>query len=149
MELHTLSKINGISRTKKRLGRGVGSGKGCHTVGRGNKGQKSRTGYNLPNGFEGGQIPLYKRMPKIGGFKNFRAKSVYTFSIGALNIFEEGSEVTVYSLAAKGLIRELGRKTTVKVLGSGELTKKLTLKGLTYSESAKKALDKAGVKIVE
>src|SRR3990167_3196593 len=70
MELHTPTRLKGNKKPAKRIGRGIGSGVGGHTVGRGQKGQKSRTGYNIPRGFEGGQVPLYKKLPQIGGFKN-------------------------------------------------------------------------------
>lgn len=145
-----ISNINGLkNRTKsaKRVGRGIGSGKGGHTTGRGQKGQKSRGGNSVPFGFEGGQVPLYKRLPQIGGFKNARAKRIIDLDISRLNVFDEGATVTVKDLVNKGFLSK-STKSKVKLLGSGELTKKLILKGFLFSESAKKKAEKSKSEIV-
>ena len=140
-------KIIKNKKKSKRVGRGIGSGKGGHTVGRGTKGQKSRTGNKHLVGFEGGQVPLYKRMPQIGGFFSHTAKKVVNISLSDLNTFKDGSKVTVKDLVAKNIIDTLDKKALVKVLGNGNLEKKLTLIGFTYSKSAKEALEKAGCEL--
>jgi|SRR3989338_3548026 len=147
MNLNELKKIQGNKRPAKRLGRGRGSGKGMHTVGRGQKGQKARQGYNLPRGFEGGQVPLFRRLPMMGGFKNPLSKDIIALDISKLNIFEDGSEVTVQNLLEKGVVKRLP-KYGVKLLGSGKLTKKLTLKGFLVSKSAGEKIYKAGAKLI-
>ena len=144
MELHTLLKTKTPSR--KRVGRGIGSGKGGHTSSRGSKGQKARTGYNLPRGFEGGQVPLWKKVPQIGGFKNARAKRIISVSIAKFNIFEDGAVITPYSLIEAGIFKKLSR-SKVKILDYGKLEKKVELKGFIFSKSAKEKLEKAGAKI--
>jgi len=143
MNLNELRKISGNKRPSKRIGRGRGSGKGMHTVGRGNKGQKSRKGYNLPIGFEGGQVPLYKRLPTMGGFKNPLSKDIIIVKLSMLNDFKEGSEITPQLLLKSGIIKRIP-KFGVKLLGNGKLTKKLTLKGFLVSDSAGKKTQKAG-----
>lgn len=143
MDLSKLGKIKGITKKSKRLGRGIGSGKGGHTVGRGNKGQKARGGKKPWLGFEGGQVPLYKRMPQIGGFKNYHTKDIVNVNIYKLEVFKEGSKVTPKLLVDKNIIERVG-KGGVKILSNGKLSKKLILKGFTYSASAKKYLEKIG-----
>jgi large subunit ribosomal protein L15 len=143
MNLNNLPKTNQI-RKAKRLGRGFGSGKGGHTVGRGAKGQKARN--TIPFGFEGGQIPLYKRLPFYGGFKNPTKKDVIAISMQDLNVFKEGTEVTVDKLLEKGIISRKP-KHFVKVLANGKIEKKLTLKGLKVSKSVEAAIKKAGGKL--
>lgn len=143
MDLHKITKIKGNKRPSKRVGRGGGSGKGWHTTGRGQKGQKARVGYNLPIGFEGGQVPLFKRLPMIGGFRNHRAKRIVGISLDLLNHFREGATVEPKDLVEKNIIKQLPRDG-VKILGSGKLEKKLTLKGFLYSASAKKLIEKSG-----
>lgn len=145
MNLHELPKLGGKQKRKKRVGRGYGSGKGGHTSGRGTKGQKARNKVSI--GFEGGQNPLYKALPQARGFKAF-AKIVPT----AVNVrdidrkFNDGDMVDMEALAKAGLI---GTKTQyVKVLGEGEMTKKITLKGLKVSKSAREKVEKAGGKII-
>ena len=128
------------------MGRGIGSGKGGHTVGKGMKGQKSRKGHKIPVGFEGGQVPLYKRLPRLGGFRYFNSKSIAVVSLDKLNLFAEGSEVSEKSLFEKGILNK-ATKNGVKILGSGKLTKKLILKGFLYSESARKKVEKSGTVI--
>ena len=146
MELSNLIKQNGIKRKKKIVGRGIGSGKGGHTVGKGNKGQKARKGKKIAVGFEGGQVPLYKRLPQIGGFKNSRSRQVGVVNLSVLNQFEEGSNVTPQSLIDNGYFKMLP-KHGVKLLASGKLEKKLTISGFIYSESAKEKITKSGSKI--
>jgi large subunit ribosomal protein L15 len=144
MELHNLEKIKGIRRKKKIIGRGIGSGKGGHTVGRGQKGQNSREGHKHSQGFEGGQTPLYKKLPQIGGFRNPMARIVVTVDISRLNFFKEGAEITPKVLVEKNIIKEIGRHTYVKILGSSNLKKKLVLKGFLCSERAKEEIQKSG-----
>ena len=142
MNLDRLIKIN-LEKPKKRVGRGIGSGKGGHTTGRGTKGQKARTGYNIPVGFEGGQTPLYKRMPKIGGFKNHRSSKVFAVAVDRLNSFENG-EITPQNLYEKGIVGKIGKYTTVKIIGNQKVKVKLELKGFICSDSARKEIEKAG-----
>jgi large subunit ribosomal protein L15 len=144
MELHNLIKTK--KRDKKRLGRGIGSGKGGHTAGRGSKGQKARTGYNLPRGFEGGQVPLWKKIPQIGGFKSLRAKRIISVSLSKFNLFKDGNIVTPQNLIEAGVFKKLN-KSKVKVLDYGKLEKKVEFKGFLFSKSAKEKLEKAGAKI--
>lgn len=127
-----------FNKTSKRIGRGYGSGKGGHTVGRGAKGQKARN--NVKVGFEGGQVPLYKRLPQIGGFKNPTRKDIVVVSLTKLNVFKEGSEVTPEKLVEQGIIRSVPTGG-VKLL-AGKLEKKLKLTGFLTSESAAKSLEK-------
>ncbi len=148
MELNNLTKIKGNRRSAKRVGRGGGSGKGWHTTGRGQKGQKARTGYNIPVGFEGGQVPLYKKLPMMGGFKNHRSKRVSIVSLEVLNRFKDGDTVTAQDLVAKGILKQLP-KESVKILANGNLTKKLTLKGFAVSKSAKEKLAKSGSNVID
>ncbi|HSX39473.1 MAG TPA: 50S ribosomal protein L15 [Candidatus Saccharimonadales bacterium] len=143
MELNNLIKLRGYKKPAKRVGRGGGSGKGWHTSGRGQKGQKARVGYNIPIGFEGGQVPLHKRFPILTRFKSKRGKQIFTINLSVLNRFDEGQEVSPQTLVEKRLLRKLPRNG-VKILGSGELKKKLTLKGFLLSASAKEKLEKSG-----
>lgn len=143
MELSRLTKNNGMRRKGKRLGRGIGSGKGGHTVGRGTKGQKARRGSKFTVGFEGGQVPLYKRLPHLGGFKNNRSKKIGTVGLNVLNKFNEGTKVTPDSLVDIGIFKKLP-KDGVKILGDGKLDKKLTISGFIYSESAESKIKKSG-----
>lgn len=144
MKLSRIPKISKKKRQSKRLGRGYGSGKGGHTVGRGTKGQKARG--KVPAGFEGGQIPLYKRLPKIGGFRNPRKKDVIAISLSKLNLFKSGDVVTPEKLLEEKIIKRLP-KHAVKILNRGELGKKLILKGLVASKEAQKKIEKAGGKL--
>ena len=123
-----------------RVGRGHGSGNG-KTAGRGQKGQKSRSGGKVRVGFEGGQMPLYRRLPKRG-FKNRNSKEIIAINVDVLNRFEDGAEVTVESLLATSAISKAG--DGVKILGNGELTKKLTVKVNAVSETAKAKIEAAG-----
>lgn len=144
MKLSNLPKNKGLKSKSKRRGRGFGSGKGGHTIGRGSKGQKARSKVKV--GFEGGQIPLYKRLPKIGGFNNPTKRDIASISLSKLNLFKAGEEVTVEKLLEKNIIKRKPRHG-VKVLNKGELGKKLTLKGFTASKEAMKKIEKSGSKI--
>ncbi len=126
------------NRTKsKRIGRGVGSGKGGHTVGRGMKGQKSRKGRKIRPGFEGGQNPFYKRIPQIGGFKGLKERPA-TVNVEVFNVFENGAEITPDVLLERKVVKVIPRNG-VKVLGKGKLEKTLTYSGFMFS---KRALEK-------
>ena len=142
MKLHELKAAPGSSRAPKRKGRGVGSGQG-KTAGRGSKGQNSRSGGGVRLGFEGGQMPLYRRIPKRG-FTNIWRKEPEVVNIGDLNRFEDGAEITEAILVEKGLIKKPGKG--VKVLGDGKLEKRLTVKANKFSKTAAEAIEKAGGK---
>ena len=122
-----------------RRGRGHGSGNG-KTAGKGHKGQKARSGAPRP-GFEGGQMPLYRRLPKRG-FKCINSKEIVGINVSALNRFDDGSEVTVETLIANGIVSN--PRDGVKILGNGELTKKLTVKANAFSAGAKEKIEAAG-----
>ena len=140
MNLSELRPADGAKHSNDfRRGRGHGSGNG-KTAGKGHKGQKARSGATRP-GFEGGQMPLYRRLPKRG-FKNRNTKDIIAINVDVLNRFEDGAEVTLESLLANGIVSRLG--DGVKVLGNGELTKKLTVKVTAVSESAKAKIEAAG-----
>ena len=142
MNLHELSPAEGATRKNKRVGRGHGSGWG-KTAGKGHKGQKARSGGSIRPGFEGGQMPLQRRIPKRG-FNNIFAKNIIAVNVAALEVFEDGAEVTAETLAEKGIVK----KTCdgIKILGNGSLTKKLTVKVNAFSESAKQKIEAAGGK---
>ena len=143
MKLHELSPVDGSKKSVKRIGRGHGSGWG-KTSGKGHKGQKARSGGSIRPGFEGGQMPLSRRLPKRG-FSNYPFKVVYeTVNVGVLNEFEDGSVVTAEELYAKNMIS--GTAVAVKILGDGEIEKKLTVKAAKFSESAKAKIEAAGGK---
>lgn len=144
MELNTLDKIK-TDRKNKRVGRGRGSGKGGHTVGRGQKGQKSRKGAKPNLGFEGGQSPLYKKLPKIGGFRGKDTKIV-TVNLDVFNKFNDNDEITPQMLVDKKILSEV-LSGGVKVLSGGEIKKKVTLVGFKYSEKAKEKLESFGAKL--
>lgn len=142
-----LSKLENIgTKNKKRVGRGIGSGKGGHTTGRGHKGQKSRSGYRAPRpGFEGGQMPLSRRLPKLKGFSRafFKIRQrKENVSISELEIFDNDTTVNLKTLIDKGLIHK--NTKVVKVIGNDKLTKKLNFEGITFSAPAKKIVEKAG-----
>jgi large subunit ribosomal protein L15 len=140
MDLSTLKPAAGsVHSDNFRRGRGHGSGNG-KTAGKGHKGQKARSG--APRiGFEGGQMPLYRRLPKRG-FKNRNSLDIEAINLGALEVFEDGAEVTVETLLEAGIIKDT--KDGVKVLGNGTLTKKLTVKVNAFSESAKEKIEELG-----
>ncbi len=147
MELDNLKKIKGNKLKRNRVGRGIGSGHGGHTSGKGHKGQKARTGNSIPRGFEGGQVPLFRKFPKIGGFKSKGARKKTSISLFRLNLLEEGTEVTPKSLIKAGLIGP--KEKQVKIINTGTLTKKLTLKGFLYTEGVKETILKSGSVIVD
>ncbi len=138
--LNELKPVEGARHSKKRLGRGIGSGLG-KTAGRGTKGQNARSGGGVRPGFEGGQLPLFQRLPKRG-FHNHSRLEYTCVNIEALNAFEDGAVVDAAAIVTLGLVKEV--EYGVKVLGNGELTKKLTVKASKFSESAKKAIEAAG-----
>jgi len=140
MDLHSLKPAEGSKHRKIRVGRGRASGKG-KTAGRGHKGQMSRAGATHKPLFEGGQMPYYRKLPKRG-FTNINSKEILPVNLDALNVFEDGAEVTIELLKEKGLVN--GRFDGVKVLGSGNVEKKLTVKVNAFSASAKEKIEAAG-----
>ena len=143
MKLHELKPAEGSTHAPKRLGRGVGSGHG-KTAGKGHKGQNSRAGGGVRPGFEGGQNPLFRRMPKRG-FSNISRKEIIAINVRDLNRFEDGAEVTIESLFESGLIKAI--KDGVKILATGELTKALTVKIDKVSPAAAVKIVAAGGKV--
>lgn len=142
MKLHELRPAEGAKKAPKRVGRGTGSGLG-RNAGKGEKGQKSRSGGGVRPGFEGGQMPLYRRLPKRG-FKNIFAKEFSEINVDRLNIFEDGTVVTPELLFERGVVGKA--KDGVKVLGNGELQKKLTVKATKFSKTAAEKIEAAGGK---
>ena len=140
MKLHELSPVEGATRAPKRIGRGHGSGNG-KTAGKGHKGQKARAGHGMRPGFEGGQMPLQRRVPKRG-FNNIFATEYAIVNVSALEVFDDGAVVDAAALEAKGLIR--CACMPVKVLGNGELTKKLTVIATAFSAGASEKIQKVG-----
>ncbi|HBW14289.1 MULTISPECIES: 50S ribosomal protein L15 [Proteiniclasticum] len=143
MKLHELKPVEGSRKAQKRVGRGTGSGLG-KTSGKGQKGQKSRSGGGVKPGFEGGQMPLYRRLPKRG-FTNIFAKQIVEVNVERLNIFENGTEVTEALLKERGVVSKT--LDGVKILGNGELTKSLTVKVSRFSKSAQEKIEAAGGKV--
>lgn len=143
MKLHELRPAQGARKAPKRLGRGTGSGLG-RNCGKGEKGQKSRTGGGVRPGFEGGQMPLYRRLPKRG-FTNIFAKEITAINVDRLNIFEDGTEVTPELLLKTGVISKIN--DGVKILGNGEITKNLTVKANKFSKVAAEKITAAGGKV--
>ncbi|WP_017473645.1 50S ribosomal protein L15 [Amphibacillus jilinensis] len=139
MKLHEL-KPSQARKQRNRVGRGMSSGNG-KTSGRGHKGQNARSGGGVRPGFEGGQMPLFQRLPKRG-FTNIHRKEFAVINLAALNKFEEGTEVTPELLLETGLVSKL--KAGIKVLGNGTIEKKLTVKAHKFSASAKEAIEAAG-----
>ena len=142
MKLHELSPAEGSKKAVKRIGRGAGSGQG-KTAGKGHKGQKARSGYSRRAGFEGGQMPLQRRVPKRG-FNNIFATEYAVVNLSALNTFEDGAVVDAAALIDKGIIKK--EYDGLKVLGNGELSKKVTVKAAAFSASAKDKIVAAGGK---
>lgn len=142
MKLHTLSPAEGSKKEVKRIGRGAGSGQG-KTSGKGHKGQNARSGGGVRPGFEGGQMPLQRRIPKRG-FNNIFAKKATAINVDDLNKFEDGSIVDIQAIVNAGLVKKY--ENGIKVLGYGEITKKLTVKATAFSESAKQKIEAAGGK---
>ena len=149
MQLHTLSPAENSQKARRRLGRGIGSGLG-KTSGKGQKGQWSRSGGGVRPGFEGGQMPLYRRLPKRG-FNNMFKKNYIVVNLFELNLLENDTVVDFQLLYDCGLINYFPKNDGLKVLGSGELDKKLTVKTNKISATAKEAIEKAGgtVEILE
>ena len=144
MKLHELAPAEGAIHKNKRLGRGVGSGHG-KTAGKGHKGQNARSGGGVRPGFEGGQMPLTRRLPKRG-FTNIWKKEYTTINVSALESFRSGSVITAEKLLDAGLIRKL-EKDGLKILGNGELNKKFTVKAQKFTQSAKDKIEQAGGKV--
>jgi len=140
MKLHELKPAPGARRARKRVGRGPGSGTG-KTAGRGHKGQKSRSGYSAKRGFEGGQMPLHRRLPKRG-FVNIFRKTYRTVNVEPLNVLEPGSVVTPDSMLQAGLLKKGSQR--VKVLGNGELKIGLTVQAHKFTETAARKIESAG-----
>ena len=146
MKLHELSPNEGSRKARRRVGRGIGSGMG-KTSTRGTKGLYSRSGGSVRPGFEGGQLPLYMRLPKLRGFKSPFKKEYQVVNVSALGeLFPEGGEVTVDALVAKGAVRG---GFPVKVLGDGDITVAVTVKGAKASASAKAKIEAAGGSVSE
>lgn len=143
MKLHELSPAPGSNRDVKRIGRGHGSGNG-KTAGKGHKGQNARSGGGVRPGFEGGQMPMTRRIPKRGFNNVFADPKAETVNVSALEIFNDGTVVDADLLRASGLVKKI--ENGVKILGNGELTKNLTVKANAFSASAKEKIEKAGGK---
>lgn len=142
MKLHELSPVEGSTKAAKRIGRGHGSGQG-KTAGKGHKGQKARAGRGMRIGFEGGQMPLQRRLPKRG-FNNIFAKNIVSVNVGTLDKFENGTVVDTKALVEAGIVKN--SFDGVKILGNGKLTKNLTVQVSAFSESAKAKIEAAGGK---
>ena len=145
MKLHELSPAEGSVTPAYRKGRGPGSGNG-KTAGKGHKGQNARSGGGVRPGFEGGQLPLYRKLPKRGFYNRF-AKEYSVVNVEALNKFEDGAVVDLAVLAEAGIVSQ--PKSALKILGKGELAKKITVKAAVFSASAKEKIEAAGGKIEE
>lgn len=147
MYIHDLSYADGARQSKKRLGRGIGSGIG-KTSGKGHKGQNARSGGGVRPGFEGGQNPLYRRIP-VKGFSNAKFKKVYsTVNVSALNVFEANTEVDVIKLLEAGILSKV-EKDGLKILGNGELNVALTVKANKFTNQAKEKITAKGGKVEE
>ena len=142
MKIHELGPVAGSTKEVKRIGRGHGSGNG-KTAGKGHKGQKARAGRGQRFGFEGGQMPLQRRVPKRG-FNNIFASEFVSVNVSSLNVFDDGAVVDAADLIEKGIIKQ--EYDGVKILGSGELTKKITVKAVAFSATAKDKITAAGGK---
>ena len=140
MKLHELKPAEGSRKERKRLGRGIGSGQG-KTAGKGHKGQNARSGGGVRLGFEGGQTPLFRRLPKRG-FTNINRKEYAIVNLDVLNRFEEGTEVTPELLIETGIVSS--EKAGIKILANGSVEKKLTVKAHKFSSAAKEAIEAAG-----
>lgn len=143
MKLNELSPAPGARKVRFRVGRGLGSGNG-KTSGKGQKGQKSRSGGGVRTGFEGGQMPIYRRLPKRG-FKNIFANVYAEVNVETLNRFEDGTTVDAVALVEAGVLKNI--QDGVRILGNGELTKKLTVVANGFTKSAEKKITAAGGKV--
>jgi len=142
MKLHELHPAPGSTKAPKRLGRGIGSGLG-KTSGKGHKGARARSGGGKRPGFEGGQMPLTRRVPKRGFFNPFR--TIYAaVNVGRLDVFEDGAVITAVTLVESGIIKKV--EDGVKIMGQGELTRKLTVQAQKFTEGAKQKIEAAGGK---
>ena len=141
MRQDELAPAPGSKKNRKRVGRGDGSGHGTYS-GRGCKGQKSRAGYKMRPGFEGGQLPLIKRLPRKRGFTNIFRTEYNVININKLNVFEAGSEVTPESLVAAGIVKSL--RHPIKILSDGDINHPLTIKANKFSAAAKAKIEAAG-----
>ena len=146
MRQDKLSPAPGSKKSRKRVGRGDGSGHGTYS-GRGCKGQKSRSGYNIPRGFEGGQLPLIKRLPRKRGFTNIFRTEYSIVNVGKLSMFEAGSEVTPERLVVAGVVKSL--RHPIKVLAEGDINRPLVVKANRFSAAAKAKIEAAGGKVEE
>ena len=142
MKLHELKPADGATSARKRLGRGIGSGLG-KTSGKGHKGAKARSGGGKRPGFEGGQMPLTMRLPKRGFTNNFR-KEYVAINVSRLEVFDDGATVTPVELIEMGIIKKIG--DGVKIMGDGELTKKLTVLASKFTATAKEKIEAVGGK---
>ena len=140
MKLHELKPAEGSRQERKRKGRGIGSGNG-KTAGKGHKGQNARSGGGVRLGFEGGQTPLFRRLPKRG-FTNINRKEYTVVNLSTLNVFEDGTEVTPALLIEAGVVKK--ERAGIKILANGKLEKKLTVKAHKFSSAAKDAIEAAG-----
>lgn len=143
MKLHELKPAEGSTRVRRRVGRGLGSGMGKQST-RGAKGQNARTGGGVRPGFEGGQMPLYRRLPKRG-FKNVWAKQYAEVNVEQLNAFENGETVNPEALVEKGILKNV--LEGVRILGNGELTKSLTVEAQGFTKTAQQKIEAAGGKV--
>ena len=143
MKLHELAPAPGSKQTRNRVGRGLGSGNG-KTAGRGMKGQNSRSGGGVRTGFEGGQMPLYRRLPKRG-FKNIFAKTFAEVNVETLNRFDDGATVDPVALVEAGILKNV--QDGIRILGNGELTKKLTVRANGFTKTAESKITAAGGKV--
>ncbi|MCD1147344.1 50S ribosomal protein L15 [Peptoniphilus sp. KCTC 25270] len=145
MKLHDLRPAEGGGvKAKKRLGRGIGSGTG-KTAGRGHKGQNARSGGGVRPGFEGGQMPLFRRIPKRG-FTNIFKKEYAVVNVDSLNQFDNGAEITLDALVEKGLVRKSEAKDGLRILGNGDLNVSVTVKAQHFTKSAAEKIEAAGGK---
>ena len=142
MKLNQLTATPGATKERKRIGRGYGAGTG-KTAGKGHKGQKARAGHGMRPGFEGGQMPMQRRIPKRG-FNNIFAKEIVSINVGTLNKFEDGASVDAAALMEAGILKK--ECDGVKILSNGTLTKKLTVKANAFSAAAKDKIEAAGGK---
>lgn len=143
MKLHELRPAEGSTKNKKRIGRGTASGQG-KSAGKGQKGQNSRSGGGTRLGFEGGQMPLYRRLPKIG-FTNIWRKEYAVVNLSDLDVFEDGTVITIEALKEAGLVKAM--KAGVKILGTGDISKSLTIQANKFSKTAIEKINAAGGKV--
>ena len=143
MKLHELAPAPGSKQTRNRVGRGLGSGNG-KTAGRGMKGQNSRSGGGVRTGFEGGQMPIYRRLPKRG-FKNIFAKEFAEVNVETLNRFDDGATVDPVALVEAGILKNV--QDGIRILGNGELTKNLTVRANGFTKTAESKITAAGGKV--